>query len=95
MTETGTSDNVIKLGRVEGIDTAEELLLRFRTEADHHGDVQLDGSDVISLDSTTLQMLVSFIQQTLREGASVSWVGVSAKLKKAAALLGLTDELHI
>ena len=39
---------VIQLGRVEGIDTAEELLLKLRTAADDHGDVQIDGSAVIS-----------------------------------------------
>ena len=54
--ETG----VVELGRVEGIDTAEELLLRLRTAAEEHGDVEIDGSAVISLDSTTLQLLGAF-----------------------------------
>lgn len=86
---------VVQLGRVEGIDTAEELLLRLRTAADDHGDVQIDGSAVISLDSTTLQMLVAFMRDVAQEGASVTWAGASAKLKKTAELLGLADELHL
>lgn len=89
------TEGVIQLGRVEGIDTAEELLLKLRTAADDHGDVQIDGSAVISLDSTTLQMLVAFMREMLQEGAQVQWTGASAKLKKAAAQLGLTDELHL
>ena len=86
---------VVELGRVEGIDTAEELLLKLRTAAEDHGDVNLDGSKLISMDSTTLQMLVSFMRETVHEGANVQWTGVSAKLKKTAALLGLTEELHL
>ncbi len=86
---------VVELGRVEGIDTAEELLMRLRTAADDHGDVQIDGSQVISLDSTTLQMLVAFRRDMLAEGAQVSWRGASAKLKKTADLLGLADELNL
>lgn len=86
---------VIELGRVEGIDTAEEFLLKLRTAADDHGDIEIDGSNVISLDSTTLQMLVAFMRQMLTEGATVKWAGASAKLKKAAELLGLTEELNL
>jgi len=89
--ETG----VVELGRVEGIDTAEELLLRLRTAADDHGDVSIDGSQVISLDSTTLQMLVAFRRDLIREGARVEWLGASAKLKKTAGLLGLADDLNL
>jgi anti-anti-sigma regulatory factor len=86
---------VVELGRVEGIDTAEELLLRLRTAADEHGDVEIDGSAVISLDSTTLQMLVAFRRDMLAEGAQVQWRGASAKLKKTAGLLGLAEELNL
>ena len=71
MAETETS--VVELGRVEGIDTAEELLLRLRTAAEEYGDVEIDGSSVISLDSTTLQMLVAFRRDMLTEGAQVQW----------------------
>ena len=35
------------------------------------------------------------MRETLHEGANVQWTGASAKLKKAAAQLGLTDELHL
>jgi len=40
-------------------------------------------------------MLVSFMRETVHEGANVQWTGVSAKLKKTAALLGLTEELNL
>lgn len=90
-----TDSGVIELGRVEGIDTAEELLLKLRTALDDHGDVEIDGTNVISLDSTTLQMLIVFMREMLQEGASVKWSGTSAKLKKAADHLGLTEELHL
>lgn len=86
---------LIELGRVEGVDTAEELLDRLRAAAAAPGDLKVDASSVISLDTTTFQMLVSAIQGKLEEGASVSWVGTSSKFEKAAMLLGLTEALHL
>ncbi len=85
----------VQLGRVEGIDTAEELLLRLRTAAEGSDAVQIDGSQVISLDSTTLQMLLAFRRDLVAEGVKVEWLDPSKKLKKTAGLLGLLEELNL
>lgn len=92
---TDDIQGTIVLGRVEGIDTAEELLLKLRTAIESHGDIAIDAGAVISIDSTTLQMLVAAIRQTLVEGATVTWVNTSKKFLKTAELLGLTPELHM
>jgi ABC-type transporter Mla MlaB component len=90
-----TDGGVLKLGRVEGIDTADELLTKLREIADDQEVVKIDGSSVISVDSTTLQMLVVLRRELTQEGSSVSWEGASAKLKKSAAMLGLVEELGL
>ncbi|MEE4202074.1 MAG: STAS domain-containing protein [Halieaceae bacterium] len=86
---------VLKLGRVEGIDTAEELLAKLRAIADESEAAKIDGSAVISVDSTTLQMLVVLHRELTQEGSNMSWVDASAKLKKSATMLGLAQELGL
>lgn len=86
---------VLKLGRVEGIDTAEELLAKLREVADESEAVKIDGGAVISVDSTTLQMLVVLHRELTQEGSTMSWVDTSAKLKKSATMLGLAQELGL
>lgn len=86
---------ILKLGRVEGIDTAEELLAKLRIVADEVSEVKIDGGAVISVDTTTLQMLVVFNRELTQEGSGFVWVDASAKLKKAATTLGLTADLGL
>lgn len=86
---------VLKLGRVDGIDTAEELLAKLRAIADESEAVKIDGSAVISVDSTTLQMLTVLNRELTQEGSTMSWVDASAKLKKSAGMLGLAPELGL
>ena len=81
---------VLKLGRVEGIDTADELHASLREIAEGEAEIKLDGSAVISVDSTTLQMLVAFTRDH-----SVTWTGVSKKFKKSADMLGLSSVLGL
>jgi anti-anti-sigma regulatory factor len=92
---TEEEQGVIRLGRVEGIDTAEELWVRLQAATAAHGDLVLDAQAVISIDSTTLQMLVAVVRQTLAEGASIRWAGSSKKFIATANLLGLADELQL
>lgn len=88
-------DGILKLGRVEGIDTADELLAKLREVADEQETVRIDGSAVISVDSTTLQMLVVLTREVTQEGASITWEGASKKLTKSAEMLGLTGDLGL
>lgn len=88
-------DGILKLGRVEGIDTADELLGKLREFVNDQETVKIDGSAVISVDSTTLQMLVVLTREVTQEGAKIHWEGASAKLKKSATMLGLSEELGL
>ncbi len=53
----------------------------------------LDGSGVLSIDGAALQLLLAATKAATQEHIPCSWHQPSSPLRKAAALLGITDEL--
>jgi anti-anti-sigma regulatory factor len=57
--------------------------------------IALDARQVEKVDAAGLQALLAGCQALGRAGKVVSWVGCSAQLAAAAALLGLTESLEL
>jgi anti-anti-sigma regulatory factor len=59
------------------------------------GSVTLDGSAVREIDTAVLQLLASFSRSSVALGVDCTWQGVSAALRRAATLIGLSDALQL
>ena len=84
----------LSLGKVQGINQAETLhaeLLAAREQLESQGVMYLDVSEVVSLDTTTLQLLVALAQS----GVRLVWKSPSARFLAAAAQLGLMEVLGL
>ncbi len=57
--------------------------------------IVLDGSQVEQIDGASLQLLLAMRQTAHQEGLSLDWRKPSARLREAAALLGLTGPLGL
>ncbi|SFR85920.1 STAS domain-containing protein [Dyella sp. OK004] len=56
---------------------------------------ELDASAVERVDTAALQLLAVFRREAASKGLAVAWVGASAALRDAAALLGLAHTLEL
>lgn len=84
----------LSLGKVQGINQAETLhskLLAAREQLSSGGSIKIDVSEVVSLDTTTLQLLVSLAQS----GVQLVWKSPSARFLAAAEQLGLLEVLGL
>lgn len=91
------SDNTIfevppYFGIAQVIETKESMASILNDSADQ---LLLEAEDVESIDTAALQLLVSFVKKAESESKVVSWKSCSDKLKTAAELLSLTEDLKI
>lgn len=57
--------------------------------------ITLDGKQVERADTAALQTLVAFFQDATAENKTVQWIAPSEILCRSAALLGLSELLHL
>jgi anti-anti-sigma regulatory factor len=57
--------------------------------------VAVDGSGVKEIDTAVLQLLVSLWLSSRAQGIDCAWQGISEGLRRTAALIGLTEALHL
>ncbi len=59
------------------------------------GDVELDARGIGRIDTTALQLLVSFVRDMSEAGRAVTWIGPSEEFTRSARTLGLTVTLGV
>ncbi|VAW98231.1 hypothetical protein MNBD_GAMMA23-34 [hydrothermal vent metagenome] len=92
--ENPVMGSVIKLNDVQDISQVGELQQQI-VALMNDSDIIFDGSEVERIDAASLQLLTSVFKQAEKYGSKVSWQASSDALKKAAELLGLTEELSL
>lgn len=85
----------IVLGESLDIGGATKLHTRLKTCAEKDVDVNLNAAKVESIDTSSLQLLLAFIQRVRDGGHGVNWQKPSEALLKTAALAGLTGDLGL
>ena len=82
----------ITLAAYQDISIISNLHGRLKKCATTQVDVNLIADNVESIDTSTLQLLLSFVRQIRRDGNSVNWQSPSQVLLNAAGLIGLDEE---
>ena len=59
------------------------------------GEIKIDGSKVEMIDTSTMQVLVAFLNTLKQRGVTGKWVGASRPLLNTSRLLGLTKQLGL
>ena len=85
----------LDLGAKCTIIRAEELHTQMETLIQSGLDVEIDGSKVEQIDTSALQLLLSFHQTLENDGRNVLWKSPSDKLLTTAKLLGVDKYLAI
>lgn len=92
--EEVTSDNVFKIQAVQDIssviDMHEELKNMFGNEK-----VIFDGEGVERIDTASLQLILSFVQEAKINNIDVVWRSPSEAISNSARLLGMQDALQL
>ncbi len=88
------SDNCIVLESKLGTSEVEPLFDTMKCLLATGQDVRIDGSKVESIDTSVVQLLVSFTKSIEAAGCRVTWDGISEKLEKTNVLLGLDTWMH-
>ncbi len=92
--ENPVMGSVIKLNDVQDISQVGELQQKI-VALMNDSDIVFDGSEVERIDAASLQLLTCVFKQAEKYGSKVSWQASSDALKKAAELLGLTEDLSL
>lgn len=89
---SGSNDNLHLDTHLE-LDMLPGLVQRIREPLTQGSPLVLDGSAVQSVDGAAVQLLLAAVRAAKQENIPCKWRQPSSSLRKAAALLGLTDEL--
>ena len=88
------TDDVLVLPENYNIAQTEKLYELFSSTTGT-GQVKIDGSQVVTVDTAGLQLLLAVQKRLGSHGGSIEWTGLSEALKKAAIDLGLSDLVKI
>jgi anti-anti-sigma regulatory factor len=86
-----SSRSVVKLDRNSGITIAEDLGRRLEESFQKGDPTSIDASEVERVDTTTVQLLYSFIQSMSELGMDVAIVQPSESFLAGAQRLGFTE----
>lgn len=85
----------ITLAKHQDISIISNLHGRLKKCANRQVDVNMSTENLESIDASTLQLLLSFVQQIHSDGNNVNWQSPSPALLDSARLIGLEDELFL
>lgn len=85
----------LDLGAKCTIIRAEELHSQMESLLQSSNDVEIDGSKVEQIDTSGLQLLLSFHQTLTNDGRQILWKSPSESLLSTAKLLGVDTHLAI
>lgn len=89
------SSGTIKLEGVLNIARVEALHAQFEEIEKNAEPLTINVSDVTRVDTSVLQLLVSFFRSMSSLEIDVKWAGMSDEFKASAKLLGLEKELKL
>jgi ABC-type transporter Mla MlaB component len=87
-------DNTIVLGEYLGVSDTRDLCAHLET-VNAESDVTVDGSKVIDIDTSALQLLAALAIQLRNNGRRLHWTSPSNNLLTMANLSGLTAQLGL
>ena len=87
-------DNTIVLGEYLGVSDTREFCDQLDT-VNAENDVTVDGSRVIEIDTSALQLLVALAIQLRNNGRRLCWISPSSSLLTVAHLSGLAGQLGL
>lgn len=88
-----SADAPLQLPEEISIANVSEWQSRLQTTLDSSDEIVLDAANLTRVDTSAVQLLAAFVQQSQAQGKSVSWTAHSETLSKTAALLGLEQAL--
>lgn len=89
------SESIVKLEGAMTIAKAEELYGQLEEIFRSANPTKIDASEVSRVDTSILQLLVSFVNSKKSGGVTVEWVGVSDDFLAGAKILGLEEHLDL
>ena len=94
-TENETDDFKITLASTLNIQNVAELYEQFSKGLDSQDIIEIDASEVVSIDTATLQLLIVLKQEAVKLHKEVTIDFPSDKFIEAAELLGLAEMLEV
>ena len=94
-TENNTDDCKVTLAATLNIQNVTELYEQFSKRLDNQDTIEIDASDVVSIDTATLQLLIVLKQEAVKLHKEVTIDFPSDKFIEAAELLGLAKMLEV
>ena len=94
-TENNTDDCKVTLAATLNIQNVAELYEQFSKGLDNQDIIEIDASDVVSIDTATLQLLIVLKQEAVKLHKEVAIDFPSDKFIEAAELLGLAEMLEV
>lgn len=89
------SESLVKLEGAMTIAKAEQLHGQLEEIFRSANPTKIDASDVSRVDTSILQLLISFIESKKSGGVSVEWSGVSDEFLAGAKILGFEEHLGL
>ena len=94
-TENNTDDCKVTLAATLNIQNVAELYEQFSKGLDNQDIIEIDASEVVSIDTATLQLLIVLKQEAVKLHKEVAIDFPSDKFIEAAELLGLAEMLEV
>ncbi len=89
------TEDVIRLDSISNIQNVSQLHDRLIKQFDQKNAIEIDASDVVSIDASTLQLLIVLKQSAIKNGKEMVIDFPSENFIEAASLLGLSDLLEV
>ena len=94
-TEDRVCDTKIMLASILNIQGAAKLHEQLMTALESQNRIEIDASDVNTIDTSTLQLLVVLKQESVKLHKQVIIASSSERFKEAAKLLGIAELLDV
>lgn len=88
-------NQVIQLSETSGIADIDELFKTLKPVLEKNAPVTMDASNITSIDTTSMQLLLSFSQKMQINGNKVKWQKPSEEFCRAAKLIGIESHLGL
>jgi len=89
------SDSSLTLDATHNIQNVSQLYERLLALLESQDSIEIDASEVVTIDTSTLQLLVVLKQEAIKLGKDMSIDFPSDRFIEAATLLGLAEMLNV
>ena len=93
--EINNIDPIVRLNSDATIKSIEELYQQFKRVLDFHDIIEVNAVEVTTIDTATLQLLVSLKKEEKRLNKTIHILSPSSRFLESARLLGLSNVLEL